>query len=665
MYNDTGGKTITVQGLECILPPEGYVVDYKNGNLKRIGIYKRANNFSNCYWEIDPRWEKYQSWKKEEDAIRQKTPNFVHKELAEFISDMWTFRMGGFWFYNNTTPTYITGKHWFYLSCIHIDVGRPSYRDADREFFYFWDYVCEDPACYGGVLVTKRRSGKTYIGGSIALEETTRKMKFNSGIQSKTDPDAKGVFRKAIIAPYRKMPYFFKPEKSNMESNGKMPAGELRFIGSGSDDADDELDSLIDFKPSTEVAYDGTKLGYYFADEVGKPQNVNVNVRWDVVLFCLRDSDGSIIGKTLHTTTVEDMGGSSRDFFEMWDGSNQENKINGRTVTGMYRFFISGAKVRCLDKYGVADVDKATKSILREREAVSSNPRALSSLIRKDPLNVKEAFQTDSESCAYDTTALNEREDILKWSPPMYEVGNLHWVNNEQDGDVEFIPNPNGRFKIAYHPLEHQKNAQIFKGNRFMPANNASFKAGVDTYDTKFTETPNGSKKLSLGSIVVMKGEDPMAPSIVDNGAACLYLHRPLDPDVFYEDVIKCLKYYGCEALIETNKAGLSRHMEKRGYDLYSALLPNKTQRGIYAGAASNIFISELNDQYISGTRCEKIVFVELIEQWKEFNSDNTTDYDAAMAFGYALMLMNYRHKKAKGKEVQRDVREFLSFWGR
>ena len=50
-----------------------------------------------------------------------------------------TRREQGFHFYNNGTPTYITGTHYMYLQWSKIDVGAPEYREANRLFFIFWE----------------------------------------------------------------------------------------------------------------------------------------------------------------------------------------------------------------------------------------------------------------------------------------------------------------------------------------------------------------------------------------------------------------------------------------------------------------------------------------------------------------------------------------------
>src|SRR6478735_6164029 len=47
----------------------------------------------------------------------------------------------GYWFYNNGLPTFITGKHYFYLQWWRLeDDIYPDYRDADRRYFLFLNH---------------------------------------------------------------------------------------------------------------------------------------------------------------------------------------------------------------------------------------------------------------------------------------------------------------------------------------------------------------------------------------------------------------------------------------------------------------------------------------------------------------------------------------------
>lgn len=660
------GSQEDIQGIICNIPPVGFIENWRTGGLIKVPIYKRHKFDKECYWEADPRWGMYKEWQKEEKKKRDAgNDNFVHPELAKFINDCFLYRRGGFWFYNNGVPTYITGTHWYYLSVFHLDVGLPQYRDVDRQFFYVWKYCEEDDLCYGLAYLTKRRNGKTYQAGCIGLEQVTRIKKFNFGIQSKTEKDARDVFRKAAVSPYRTLPYFFQPKISKMAQTGKLAEKEMRFIGNKDEDIELELDSKADYMPSNEGAYDGQKLGYFLADEVAKEQTCDINERWGTVKKCLTDFTGRIIGKTLHTTTVEDMGGKAgKAFLQMWQNSNQLEKTKGgRTKTGLYRFFVSGAKVRCLDKYGYADEVLGLEQIMDDRDAAKDNSRTLSKTIRQDPLNDKEAFMTDSDKCVFNPMILNEREQELVWhkGEPLYKRGNWAWVDEEY-GDVKFVENPNGQIYLIEDVPEEIRNRQ---GDRFglkIPLNSHIYSMGVDTYDHKIIITSENEKVLSKGSFSVIKKPTDSYSTEMDNGLVCYFKHRYENPEHFYRDVIMTMIYFGCEALIERNKPALINYATKLGLELYCTIIEGQTQRGIHTSDITNTNIAELTDQYITD-HCPKINVLELIDEWKEFDPNNTTVFDAAMGFGLALIQWDKKKPKKTTKTKITNIKEIISWY--
>lgn len=665
MYKETEGSTLEViADLPCHIPQEGYI--YVNGKRHNIGVYKRSRYKEEQYWELDPRWKEYANWKAEQDTRQKTDKSYSHPKLVEFINECWLYRLGGFWFYNNGVPTYITGKYWFYLNCIHLDTGLPRYREMDRQFFNVWQYSQEDPNSMGVLYLTKRRSGKSYIGGTLSIEYATRLKQFNAGIQSKTETDAKKAFKKCVIMPYRQLPYFFKVAKTNMTT--KVPEKELLFRDNkGDSDFDDELSSRIDFAASGEGAYDGQKLGYYFADEVFKPQEVNVAERWSVVQFCLKDYDGSIIGKTLHTTTVEDMKSGNKVAMNMWKGSNPANKEEGanKTATGMYRFFVAGHKVRCLDKYGFADELKAREEIMMERKAKEKDPRELSGLIRKDPMSIEEAFYTDSEQCVFNPMLLTERENELKFSETAFIRGEFVW-KDEKWGDVRFVQNPQGNIMLSkrFKMPQDLENRHTIRNGLRAPANNHVFAMGVDPYDHKIEINRTNERYLSKGSFAVVHKESG-GHNIGDlaNGVVCFYKFRHVNPDDFYSDAIKTMIYFGCDALIERDKPGLIRHMEKMRLQEYATRLSGQQQRGIKASRENTNGACELLDQYINDN-IGYVDFIELVEEWKAFDPSDTTEFDGTMAMLYALLLLDMRKpKRTISKGGVKDIKELFSFW--
>jgi len=139
-------------------------------------------------------------------------------------------------------------------------------------------------------------------------------------------------------------------------------------------------------------------------------------------------------------------------------------------------------------------------------------------------------------------------------------------------------------------------------------------------------------------------------------------VNRPDSPEVFYEDCLMALAYYGVHALIENQKPGIIHYFERRGYKPFSYFIPGNKEPGIAATNRNNTYISEVTDQFIND-HIDTVYFEELIEDWLQFNPEKTTKYDAAMAFGYALtMMVNINFSPDKIKQ-EAKIEDYLPFF--
>ena len=637
MYKDVGGSVEVIQGLKCNVPPVGMVYDFIHDELIESKVYSRSPKKSEQYWQRQGLPEDYDNKRKEELRLQKTNPEYFDPELEFFRQDQWEKRLFGMWLMINGTPTYITGLHWFYLNWWSIDIGYPDYREPDRKFFYFLEYVTQDPNCLGMIEVTKRRFGKTYRAGVYAFDLPSRSKNKVSGIQSKTREDAKKVFSKALVAPFKKLPDFFRPVYD--ESKGITPTSELRFYKTtkkGSRSLEDlnkpELESEINFRASEIFAYDGSKLHRYIGDEVGKTIEVDVFERHLVNRFT-SENDGLFIGKHLLTTTVEEMESGGAAFKKLWTDSDQgDRNANNRTRSGLYRFFCPAYETLYFDLFGMPDVDRAKEFFLNERNALKHDSRALSSYIRKNPFTIEEAFRVDGDKCLFDAMKLNIQLDKVQWMDNLFTTGDFIWRNGERDTEVLFVENPDGRFKVRILLDSEDANNVKSMGTNRIPLNNHKYVIGVDPFDHNTTE----DTRRSNGAIYVLRKHDSLKPEdsfdfVVE------YVHRPPTAAMFYEDVVLCCHYFGCEALIENNKIGITHYFNDRGYDNFLMRLPGSNNIGIAGTQKSHQQLAELFENYIHN-HAERLYFEELVRELLEFDINNTTKFDAVMAAGYALI---------------------------
>jgi len=323
------------------------------------------------------------------------------------------------------------------------------------------------------------------------------------------------------------------------------------------------------------------KIHRYLADEAGKTKNVDVYERHQVVQFCLQQEE-HIIGKALYTTTVEEMEDGGASFKELWKASDQTHKnANGRTMSGLYQYFMPAYKTLFYDKYGFADEEKAKEYYQNARAALADDPRALASYIRKNPFTIEEAFFSEAESCLYDALAINKQIETISWvdEKELYLRGEFMWEKGERDTRVIFKETSNGKFLV-------NKRLNVFEdfnyndiqeyGTKKAPKNNAKFAMGVDPFDHSII-----TSKGSDGACYVFKRYD--ASHELSETFLVEYLNRPDTAEIFYEDMIKLVHFFSCQALIEDQKVGLIKYFEARGYERFLFRIPNSAKYGISA----------------------------------------------------------------------------------
>lgn len=673
MFNPIeGGSVINIQGLNCNLPPAGYVYNIVTKKLDYVGVYRRSEKDEDCYWEKIPppdwykdvmkKWDSYDKTKKDDDD------DFYDERLEKFKAQEWHRRLNGFWFRNNDKDCYLTGLHYYYLQYWQIDIGSPKFRMPDLEKAYFLDYCFKDPLCMGMVEVTKRRFGKSFWAGAFLTEYITRTKMTNGGIQSKTGNDAKKFFGKTVVNPFRRLPKFFRPIYDT--SLGSTPKSELRFQkpnvrGKKSDEniADEELGSLIDWASADAVAYDGNKLQIYIADEVGKTTEVNVYDRHEVVRYCMLDDEGKIIGKALYTTTVEkldsDKDGVQAAFKLLWDESNQLKKgEDGRTPSGLYRFFMSAKKTRNFDAYGYPDEEKTLKVILADRETVKNNPRALSARIRKEPLTIEEAFMTDSDTCIFNTVNIGNRKRYLTENPPF--MRKVLFYRNE-DGIVGWrdVPNPesdNFHWKITQFPPNGEQN----KSKRVLGLKTPNrIQDGAITVDG-YSNSQGGQKYGSRASAWIGRRYDILDPYNTGKAIGWLY-GRPAIKETLHEQVMFAAEFFGYEVAYEHNSDDYLSYFRERGMINYlakypiSTIDPNKRQEAVrYRGFPTTPFsLTKQVDVGISyfEHHIDLIDYIELLEDAEQFDPEARTVYDITVSFLMLLVMLQEPVSITKKKE--------------
>jgi hypothetical protein len=661
MYsNIPNGNIVDIQGLKCNIPPVGYVYNNLTNQLEHIGVYSRSDNPKEQYWErfILPLWYK-EVVKREDEYLKKKKDDedpFYDERYETFKRQEWARRLNGFWFMNNGEAVYLTGFYYMLLQWFNIDVGYSKFTIPHLHKLYFLQYCMEDPLCMGMIDVTKRRFLKTFIGGLFVLEYTTRTKMANGALQSKTGNDAKKVFGKAVVYPFRKFPRFFRPEYDM--SLGINPKTEIRFQqtnirGKRAEDSidKDELGSMIDWGSADPVHYDGSKIHRYFSDEWGKTTEANVFDRHEVVRYCLLDEEGNIIGKALYSTTVEklesDKDGVQEAAIQLWNASDQNvREENGRTPSGLYRFFQTADEGRYFDIYGHPNVEKTIIDILADRESVRNNPRALSARMRKEPRTIGEAFSEDGDKCIFNIINILDRENFLKENP--IAKRNILFF---RDGETQKIKwrdvTKNDNF---YWRMSPDCDLNTTEQNKFVIENGqkrpARTKHGAITVDS-YSNSQGGRKYGSKASAWLGIKRDGLRKAV-----GHLY-GRPDVKEMLHEQVMFCSEYFGFQTWYEHTSDDYLSYFRERGKVAYLGIYPmslidhtkrNKENLERHRGTPITPF--SLTKQLDNGIfyfeeHIDWIDFEEVFPFAKKFDPYNRTESDAIVSLLMLITILN------------------------
>ena len=611
-------------------------------------------------------------WNEKPLSFKEKYYDYINKEFVR--------REEGFWYYNKGIPTYITGAHYMYLQWTKIDVGHADFRESNRLFYIFWEACKSDSRSYGMCYLKNRRSGFSFMASSDTVNQATISRDSRFGILSKSGADAKKMFTDKVVPISINYPFFFKPiqdgmERPKTELSYKVPSKRLtrNSIKETDEDIQEGLDTTIDWKNTGDNSYDGEKLKLLVHDESGKwerPDNILNN--WRVTKTTLR-LGRRIVGKCMMGSTSNALDKGGENFKKLYEASdvNKRNR-NGQTSSGLYSLFIpmEWNYEGYIDSYGFPVFDTPKKPIKgidgeeidigvishweNEVEGLKDDQDGLNEYYRQFPRTEKHAFRDEAKESLFNLTKIYEQidynEDLRNTN--VITQGSFQWENGIKDTRVLFIPNKNGRFLVSWVPPVALQNRYNIKNNIKYPGNEHCGAFGCDSYDISGTVDGKGSKG-SLHGLTKFSMED-----VPPNLFFFEYIARPQTAEMFFEDVLMALVFYGMPILAENNKPRLLYYLKRRGYRGYSMNRPDKvlhklsvTEREIGGIPNSSEDIKQAHaaaiEDYIEnhvGLLAEgygNTYFQRTLEDWAKFNINNRTKHDASISSGLAIMACN------------------------
>ena len=670
----------------------GEVVEIQN---LRIALPKRPVQ---VYTHELNKWVK-QEYPKELSKLKnifdwRNYPEESKEQWFDYIDEEFKRRDEGFWFMNNKKPTYITGAHYMYLQWSKIDVGAPDFREANRLFFIFWEACKADKRCYGMCYLKNRRSGFSFMSSAETVNLATISSDSRYGILSKTGADAKKMFTDKVVPISINYPFFFKPIQDGMdrpksELAYRVPASKFtrkKIIANEQIEDIQGLDTTIDWKNTGDNSYDGEKLALLVHDESGKwerPDNILNN--WRVTKTCLR-LGSRIIGKCMMGSTSNALDKGGDNFKKLYNASDvTKRNRNGQTKSGLYSLFIpmEWNYEGFIDEYGVpvfttpdADVFAPDGELIdigvidhwqNEAEGLKSDQDALNEFYRQFPRTEEHAFRDETKNSIFNLVKIYEQIDYNEEMSRTLGIttGNFQWVNGVKDSQVIFYPDPKGRFKVSWVPPQQLQNRVVIKNGIKYPGNEHMGAFGCDSYDISGTVDGEGSKG-ALHGLTRFSMED--APA---NSFFLEYLSRPPTAEIFFEDVLMALVFYGMPILAENNKPRLLYYLRRRGYRGFSMNRPDKVWNKLSVAekevggipnssedikqahaAAIEMYIQNHVGIKQDGTIGD-LYFNDLLNDWSRFDINKRTKYDATISSGLAIMANN-RHLYAPNAKVEK-----------
>jgi hypothetical protein len=675
----TIGQIIEIQNLRIALPATNE--PFKRSESKKEQYWEKAEypkELSRIKSRFD--WDEY--------------PSEFKEKWYDYIDDEFTRREKGFHFYNNGTPTYITGTHYMYLQWSKIDVGAPDFRESNRLFFIFWEACKADTRCYGMCYLKNRRSGFSFMSSAELVNQATISSDARFGILSKSGADAKKMFTDKVVPISVNYPFFFKPIQDGMdrpktELAYRVPASKLTRRKLESNEQLRELDGLdttIDWKNTGDNSYDGEKLKLLAHDESGKwerPDNILNN--WRVTKTTLRLGK-RIVGKCMMGSTSNALDKGGDNFKKLYYASDvtKRNK-NGQTASGLYSLFIPmewnyegfidthGLPVFFVGKNRVKGIDsfEINTGVIEhwenEVEGLKDDQDSLNEYYRQFPRTEQHAFRDETKNSIFNLTKIYQQIDYNQEFDNTMKVtkGSFSWA--VKDEKVVFNPNKNGRFLVSWVPESNLQNKIIIKNGIKYPANEHIGAFGCDSYDISGTVDGRGSKGALHGLTKFSMEEAPANHFFLE------YIARPQTAEMFFEDVLMALHFYSMPLLCENNKPRLLYYLKRRGYRGYSINRPDKiwnklstTEKEIGGIPNTSQDIKQAHaaaiEAYIEehvGLKEEmhgNMYFQKTLEDWAMFDINNRTKHDASISSGLAIMACNKNKYTPVNKRTKRFV---------
>ena len=614
------------------------------------------------------------------------------KEQEDYCTKEFYRIKNGFWFYLNGVPTYITGRHYYYLQYWILENRKPpEYRDNSRRYFLYLEHWYNVYWCRGVIRGKGRRSGASSESSSNITGHVTTTKNARGAHVSKTSSDARKMFIYRMQFGFRHLPFFLQPTLANDKDSKSelvfnVPLAKTKKTKKAQlIDEVEGLNSILDYQPTATNSYDSERVTWAFIDEGGKfPTDVPFSQFVSIILETLTEG-AERVGFAEFPSTVNELtkkGGA--EFKKVWDDADwkksedndeddEDNELAAEdeaTANTLVRYFCPAydGLAGFIGKYGESIIDApneeqseyliakygikkyegqlkfGAKAYLEKRRSKLKGP-ALEEEIRKYPFDEREMFMAANADCVFNMQNISKREEELKQNK-VYKRSIVFFRDMEQKVRWRDVTENEKSFhwKITWGLANNfEPNKYVMDGRLRKPARTFDGAITVDSY----SNSQGGRKYGSKASAWIGRKFDINDPH--NSGKAIGHLYgRPSVKDILHEQVMLAAEYFGYQVWYEHTADDYEGYFRERGKQGYLGVYPLSLIDPIKRQSADRhkgtpITPFSLTRQLDNGIayfeyHCDKIDFEEILSTAKVFDPYDRTAYDCIVSF---LMLIS------------------------
>lgn len=595
----------------------------------------------------------------------------------------------GYWFYSNGIPTYITGKHYFFIQWWFLeDSIYADYRDTDRRYFLFLDHWEKILWCLGVIRGKKRREGASSQACSNLVYEAIFFKNSNCGLISKSRDDSRDTFTDMVTFGYRQLPIFMKPKQLNKETT----VTELKFAHKTMSAKDGKTSTIsednghaskINFRAPVLNAYDRGRMSRVLCDEFGKLDETQADQLFAILRKTLVKGIKRV-GFIEMPSTVNKLTKGGAAFKKLWDNAELGEDKYKPTKNRLVRYLTPAydGLEGFIDQFGMSVIAEPTeeqyawlvqkwvkeddygnvisevnaddiklgayKYLLSLREGQDGDD--LEEEIRQNPFDELEMFMAANVGCIFNAFKINQQIQYLKKNP-VYKR-KLIFLRDELTQKVTWRDWAKGDENFYWEitdtglPPIGQENKHTYEGRIKKPGRTDDGVIGVDGYSNSQGGKVYGSK----ASAWMFRKYDIRDPESTGKFTGHLY-GRPKEKDDLHKQILLAAEYCGYTVWYEFTADDYYTYFKNRNRLGYLGkfpkvtLEPEKLQQGKkvdrhYGFPINDFAITKQNETMISyiENHCDRIDWIELLEDCLLFTPSKRTPFDRVVSAGITIV---------------------------